>query len=88
VVQDLQEVRGNLEREREERQKAQRRAEQLEEQRLRLERQLGRLKEGSGSRRLGAHPWWGKPIPVVALLLGALVLWLTSLVVALNLLTS
>jgi hypothetical protein len=43
------------------------------------------LKEGPGNGLSAARPWWRKPIAVVALLLGSLIVWLTSLVVALNL---
>jgi DNA repair exonuclease SbcCD ATPase subunit len=87
VAHDLQQLRVAFEREREGRLEAQRLAEQLDKERLRLDRRLSRSKEGSGSGRPEAHPWWRKPISVVALLLGSFILWLTSLVVALNLLT-
>jgi colicin import membrane protein len=85
ATQNLQQLRVDLEREREQRLEAQRRAEQLEQERLGLEQELGRSKEGPGSRLSAARPWWRKPISVVALLLGSLIVWLTSLVVALNL---
>jgi hypothetical protein len=84
VAQDLQQLRGDLEREREERLEAERLAEQLGQELRRLERELSRSKGGSPSRRQAASPWWRKPIPFVALLLGTLIVWLTSLVVALN----
>jgi hypothetical protein len=86
VAQDLQQLRGDLEREREERLKAQRLAEQLGQERRRLEQELSRSKGGSRSQRPAASPWWRKPIPVVVVLLGSLIVWLTSLVVALNIL--
>jgi len=86
VAQDLQQLRGDREREREERLEAQRLAEQLGQERRRLERELSRSKGGSSSQRPAASPWWRKPIPVAVVLLGSLTVWLTSLIVALNLL--
>ena len=56
--------------------------EQLKEE---LERQAGQ--RSSPRQRIGSRPWWRRPIRVVALLLGALVVWLASLVVALALLS-
>ena len=35
-----------------------------------------------------SSPWWRRPLLVVGLLLGALIAWFTSLVVALNMLAS
>jgi hypothetical protein len=86
VAQDLQQLRGDLEREREERLEAQRLAEQLGQERRRLERELNRSKGGSLSQRPAASPWWRKPTRVVVVLLGSLIVWLTSLVVALQIL--
>ena len=88
VAQDLQQLRGDLERERVERLEAQRLAEQLGQERRRLERELSRSKGGSLGRRPAASPWWRKPIPVVVLLVVSLIVWLTSLVVALNILNA
>jgi chromosome segregation ATPase len=85
---DLQQLRGDLEREREERQEAQRVAERLEQERLHLERELDRSKEVPGSGGPKARPWWRRPVPVAGLLLGALGVWLISLMVALNILSS
>jgi hypothetical protein len=53
-----QQLAEELEREREERLEAQRRAEQLEEEGIRLEWELGRSKEEPGGRRSEARPWW------------------------------
>jgi hypothetical protein len=80
-------LRGDLEREQEERLEAQWRAEQLEEERIRLERELGRSKQEPGGGRSEARPWWRRPALLVGLLLGGLAAWFTSLVVALNLLS-
>jgi hypothetical protein len=80
---DLQRLRADFDRERGERLEAQRRAEQLEQERLGLRRELRRLKEGPGTR-----PWWRRPALIVGVLLGSLTLWLISLVVGLNLLSS
>jgi len=85
-------LRVDLEREREERLEAQRQAEQLEEERLRLQQELGRSKEEPGGARSEARPqwarsWWRRPVVVVGLLFGAIAAWVTSLVVALNLLS-
>jgi hypothetical protein len=87
AVQDLEQLRDDLEREKGGRLEAQRQAEQLERERLGLEQQLGSLKGGPGSEPSAARPWWRNPIAVGALLLGSLIVWLTSLVIALNLLT-
>src|SRR5215212_2225878 len=86
VAQDLQQLRGDLEREREERLEAQRLAEQLGQERRRLEQELSRSKGGSRSQRSAASPLWRKPFRVVMLLLGSLIVWVISLVVALNIL--
>jgi len=88
LEQELERLGEELERDRRGRLEDQQRVEQLNKERLRLERQLSRSKERSGSGRPGAHPWWRKPILVLALLLGVLIAWFTSLVVALNMLAS
>jgi DNA repair exonuclease SbcCD ATPase subunit len=64
----------------------QQRIEQLEQERLRLEQEPARPNGGPDNGRPKARPWWRQPQLVVALLLGSLVLWFTSLLVALNLL--
>jgi hypothetical protein len=87
LEQECSRLEEELKRSRQDHLEAQRRVEQLERERLGLEQKLGRSGEGLGSGGPGARPWWRKPIPVVALLLGAVLVWLTSLVVALNLLT-
>jgi hypothetical protein len=86
LEQELERLGEELERERQGRLEVQQRVEQLNQERLRLERELSRSKERSSSGQPWAHPWWRKPIAVAALLVGALILWLTSLVVALILL--
>jgi hypothetical protein len=63
-------------------------AERLEQERLRLERGLDRSKEERGSGEPKARPWWRRPALVAGLLLGALGVWLISLVVALQILSS
>jgi hypothetical protein len=63
------------------------------EQRLTLENTTeneARVERPASSQqvRRGAHrPWWRKPILVAVLFLGAVALWLTSLLVGLNLLS-
>jgi hypothetical protein len=87
MAQSLQQLRADFEREREERLEAQRWAEQLEQDRLRLERELVCSKEEPGGGRSEALLWWRRPVLVVGLLFGTLAAWFTSLVVALNLLS-
>ena len=84
--QNLQQLRVDLEREREERIEAQRLAEQLGQEQRRLKQELNSSKKGSGSGQPGVRPWWRRPIPIIVLLLGSLIVWLTSLVVALQIL--
>ena len=96
--QEHQRLTEDLEREREERLGAQRRAEQQEQERARLEREFRSLKAKLDSQRRApapdqvkeseaSHPWRRRPVLVVGLLFGALGAWLTSLVVALYLLS-
>jgi chromosome segregation ATPase len=80
---DLQRLRADFDRERGERLEAQRRTEQLEQERLGLKRELRRSKDGPGTRSR-----WRRPALIVGVLLGSLILWLISLVVGLNLLSS
>ncbi len=87
AAQDLQQLRVDFEREREERVEAQRRAEQLRQELRGLEGKVGRRKEGLGGGRSRARPWWRRPALVFGLLVGALAAWLTSLIVALTLLS-
>jgi hypothetical protein len=75
-----------LERDRRRHSEVQQRVEQLEQERLRLEQELDRSNGGPDDGRPKAHPWWRKPALVAALVLGSLVMWLTSLAVALSLL--
>jgi chromosome segregation ATPase len=95
--QERQQLEGELEREREERLEAQRQATHSEQERSRLEREHRRLKEQLGSLeelpdRHQAEPleiyrlWRRKPLLVVGVVLGIVVLWVTSLLVALTLL--
>jgi ferric-dicitrate binding protein FerR (iron transport regulator) len=95
--QEHQRLTEDLKREREERLEAQRQAERQEQERSRLERELRRSQAELDSQRQppardqtekseARPPWWRRPILVVGLLFGALAAWLTSLVVALNLL--
>ncbi len=96
--QEHQRLAEDLEREREERLEAQRQAEGQEQERERLKQELRRSRAELGSQRRssardraerseGHRPWWRKQVLVVGILLGALAAWLTSLLVALNLLT-
>jgi chromosome segregation ATPase len=94
--QERQRLTEDLEREREERLVAQRRVEQQEHERARLEGEVRRLKAQLDNHRRAptregvresqaSHPWRRRPILVVGLLFGALIAWLTSLMVALYL---
>jgi chromosome segregation ATPase len=94
--QERQRLTEDLERERKERVVAQRRAEQQEQERTRLEGEVRSLKAELDNHRRGptrdglrepqaSHPWRRRPILVVGLLFGTLIAWLTSLVVALYL---
>ena len=74
----------------------QRRAERQEQELARLEQEL-RQSQADLERRKRAparaasranRPWWRRPLLVVGLLLGVLIAWFTSLVVALNVLAS
>jgi hypothetical protein len=78
---------------------ANRSVEQLEQERERLERELehskgelNSVKQPSAPNRAGRlegqSPWWRRPALVVGLILVVVVVWLTSLIVALNLLAS
>jgi hypothetical protein len=86
LVQEHQRLEEELERDRRRHSEIQQRIEQLEQERLRLEQEPARPNGGPDNGRPKARPWWRQPQLVVALLLGSLVLWFTSLLVALNLL--
>jgi chromosome segregation ATPase len=101
--QEGQRLAEDLERGREERAEVQRRAEQQEQELARLKQELLRSqaepdREAALDRgdKSGASPSWRRrptfwrrrPIVVAGILLGALVAWFTSLVVALNVLAS
>jgi hypothetical protein len=83
----------DLERERVE---GQRRVERQEQERARLEQELQQSQAELERRKQAparaasraSRPWWRRPILVVGLLLGVLIAWFTSLVVALNMLAS
>jgi len=97
--QERQRLAEDLERVREERVEVQKRAERQELELGRLKQELRRSQAEPNHRdraaaRDGAtvsgasRPWWRRPILVVGLVLGALIAWFTSLVVALNMLAS
>ena len=97
--QERQRLTEDLKKEREERSGAQRRIKQQEQERAHLQREFQRLRAELDSRRRApttdrvkesesSRPWWRKPALVVGLLVGALLLWLTSLVVGLSLISS
>lgn len=94
--QEHQHLTEDLKREREQRLRAQRQADKQEQERTRLEGEVRSLRaELERQRRVPArdpvkaseasHPWWRRRALVVGLLIGALILWLTSLMVALYL---
>ena len=94
--QERQKLTEDLKREREERLEVQRRAEQQEQERARLGEEIRHLRAELDSHRRAptrdpakepepSHPWWRRPVVVVGLLLGVLLVWLTSLAVALYL---
>ena len=92
--QERQRLAEDFEREHEEHLNVQRRAERQEQELARLEQEL-RQSQAELERRKRAparaalrasRPWWHRPILVVGLLVGALIAWFTSLVVALNVL--
>jgi F0F1-type ATP synthase assembly protein I len=72
----------------------QRRAERQEQELARLEQELERLqaelerqkRAPSRAASRASRPWWRRPLLVVGVLLGVLIAWFTSLVVALNML--
>jgi F0F1-type ATP synthase assembly protein I len=77
--------------------KTQRQAEQQEQERVRLEKELRRSQAELDHRKRaaardraaesrGSRPWWRRPLLVVGLLLGVLIAWFTSLAVALTML--
>ena len=94
--QERQRLAEDLERRREERVEVQSRADRQEQELARLEQELERskaeleLQKRAPSRTASRarRPWWRRPILVVGLLLGVLIAWFTSLVVALNMLAA
>jgi hypothetical protein len=99
LAQKLQQLMRDLEREREERRKIQQQAEQSQQERVRLQteyqllrRELDGLEqsptEHSAKQPKAYRPRWSRPVQLAAVLFGMLALWLSSLVVALNLLQS
>jgi hypothetical protein len=95
-----QQMAEQLEREHEkELTNAQQEAERSEQELARLEQELRRSQAELSHRNRAAdpdgateseagRPWWRRPLLVIGLLLGILIAWFTSLVVALNLLAS
>jgi hypothetical protein len=57
-----------------------------------LQAELDRRKRGPARNRDdkpgASHPWWRRPLLVVGLLLGVLITWFISLVVALSMLAT
>jgi hypothetical protein len=97
LEQERQRSTEDLERERGESLKTRQRLEHSEQERLRLEQEQERLKEELYSPKRPhsqpplrqpkyRRPWWRRAIAVAGLLLGVVVVWLVSLVAALNLL--
>jgi chromosome segregation ATPase len=95
---ERQRLTEDLKREREERLRAERRADNQEQERARLEGEFRSLRakldsqKGAPSRdpveaSEASHPWWRRPVLVIGLVLGALILWLASLGVGLYLLS-
>ena len=93
---ERQRLAEDLEKGREERVEMQRRAERQEQELARLKQELGRSqaelerqkRAPSRAASRTSRPWWRRPILVVGVLLGVLIAWFTSLVVALNVLAS
>jgi len=96
LTQEHQRLTEELKKEREEHSAAQRRADQQEKERTRLEREVRRLRatldsHGRAPARDQAkesglgRPWRRRPVLVVGLIFGGLLLWLTSLMVGLYL---
>jgi hypothetical protein len=89
---------ADLKGEREKLAEARRRGDEQERERARLERELQRMKKERDKLRRtplrnrareteGDHPWWRRPVLLGGLLFGGLVAWVTSLVVALSMLS-
>jgi chromosome segregation ATPase len=96
--QECQRLTEDLEREREKQLAAQQRAKQQQRERARLEREFRGLNAKLDSHRRASnrdrvkeweasHPRWRRPVLIIGLLFGALIAWLTSLMVALYLLS-
>jgi chromosome segregation ATPase len=95
---ERQRLTEDLKREREERLRAERLADNQEQERVRLEEESRSLRAELDSQKQAptpdpveaseaSHPWWRRPVLVIGLVLGALILWLTSLGVGLYLLS-
>jgi chromosome segregation ATPase len=93
-----QRLTEDLKREREERLRVEQRADNQEQERTRLEEELLSLRAELDNQKRAptrdpvmeseaTHPWWRRPVLVIGLLLGTLILWITSLGVSLNLLS-
>ena len=86
----------DFERAREEHLNVKQRAERQEQVLARLEQELGqsqaelerRKRSSARAASRASRPWWRRPILAFGLLLGVLIAWFTSLVVALNMLAS
>jgi chromosome segregation ATPase len=98
LSEEHQRLTEDLESERGERSRAERRADSQEQERTRLEGELRSLRAELDSQKQtpvrdpvteseATHPWYRRSLPVIGLLLSALILWLTSLVVVLYLLS-
>jgi hypothetical protein len=95
---ERQRLTDDLEREREERLRAERQADSQVQERARLEGEFRSLRAELDSQRRAptrdpfnqseaSHPWWRRPVLVIGLVFGALILWLTSLGIGLYLLS-
>ena len=99
LQQEHQRLEEELEQERRGHQEILRRAEEQEREQTEaseVQQELGRSQAEQERRKRtparaasgASHPWWRRPLLVVGLLLGVLIAWFTSLVVALNMLAS
>jgi chromosome segregation ATPase len=95
---ERQRLTDDLEREREKRLRAERLADNQEQERARLEGESRSLRAELASQKRAptrapvkeseaSHPWWRRPVLVIGLVLGAIILWLTSLGIGLYLLS-
>jgi DNA repair exonuclease SbcCD ATPase subunit len=95
---ERQRLTEDLKREREERLRAERRADSQVQERARLEGEFRSLRAELYSQKRAptrdpfnesetSQPWWRRPVLVIGLVFGALILWLTSLGIGLYLLS-